>query len=251
MILFLAGTSDSRAAAAFLKDAGVELTLSTVSSYGRILAEAEGLICRDGILDQEGLVNWLQENQGTMLIDGTHPYATAASLAALAAVKEAGVTYVRLERPERPIPNTSWIHLVMSTEEAAEKAFSLGKSVLLTTGSRTLKIFVGRKPENCRLIARILPEVDGVGEARELGLLPRDIIAMEGPFSQEMNEALARHVGADVMVMKNSGDAGGTFEKLAACEALEIAAVVIDRPQIQFPKVVETKEELLALIQKK
>ena len=251
MILFLAGTSDSRAAATFLKDAGVELTLSTVSSYGRILAEAEGLICRDGILDQSGLVKWLKENRGTMLIDGTHPYATAASLAALGAAKEAGVSYIRLERPERPIPVAPWIHSVMSTEEAAKKAFELGKSVLLTTGSRTLKIFVEAKPEDGRLVARILPEPDGIGDARNLGFLPRDIIAMEGPFSQEMNEALIRHVGAQVVVMKNSGDAGGTFEKLAACETMGIAAVVIDRPQIQFPKVVETKEELLALIQNK
>lgn len=248
MILFLAGTSDSRAVAGKLKEAGISLVLSTVSPYGRVLAEAEGLECRDGALDTFGLVKWLQENKANLLIDGTHPYAIAASQTAMDAAEAAGISYVRLERPEKEIKEASWIHRVQSTEEAAEKAFQLGSSVLLTTGSRTLSTFMKQKPETTRLIARILPEPEGMTEARNLGFLPRDIIGMEGPFSVEMNQALIHHVQADVMVMKNSGDAGGTFEKLAACEKEKISAVVIDRPQLKYPLVFEDGTSLLQYI---
>lgn len=250
MILFLAGTSDSRAVAGKLKEAGITLILSTVSPYGRVLAEAEGLECRDGALDTLGLVKWLQENKASLLVDGTHPYAIAASQTAMEAAEAAEVSYVRLERPEKEIQEASWIHRVQSTEEAAEKAFELGTSVLLTTGSRTLSVFMNQKPEDTRVIVRILPEPEGMMEARNLGFLPRDIIGMEGPFSEEMNRALIDHVQADVMVMKNSGDAGGTFEKLSACEKEKISAVVIDRPRLKYPLVFEDGNSLLEYIKK-
>ena len=180
-----------------------------------------------------------------MIIDGTHPYAVAASQTALAAAQEAKIPYIRLERPEKPLPSGDWVHLVDSTLEAAKKAFELGDSVLLTTGSRTLEVFQKEKPDQARLVARILSEPNGVQLARELGFLPRDIIAMEGPFSQSMNEALIDHVGAKVMVMKDSGDAGGTSEKLLACQAKEIAAVVIARPKLDLPNVCVNVEEIV------
>lgn len=248
MILFLAGTSDSRAVAAKLKEAGVSLVLSTVSPYGRVLAEAEGLECRDGALDVFGLEKWLRENKASLLVDGTHPYAVVASQTAMDAAEAAGISYIRLERPEKEIKTASWIYRVRSTEDAAEKAFELGSTILLTTGSRTLSVFMNRKPEKSRLIARILPEPEGIATARNLGFLPRDVIGMEGPFSEEMNMALIRHVQADVMVMKNSGGAGGTFEKLTACEKEKIFAVVIDRPQLNYPLVFEDGALLLQYI---
>ena len=251
MILFLAGTSDSRQVAASLKERGIDLVLSTFSPYGRVLAEAEGLECRDGALDVDGILAWVEKNQGNLIIDGTHPYAVAASQTALAAAQEAKIPYIRLERPEKPLPSGDWVHLVDSTLEAAKKAFELGDSVLLTTGSRTLEVFQKEKPDQARLVARILSEPNGVQLARELGFLPRDIIAMEGPFSQSMNEALIDHVGAKVMVMKDSGDAGGTSEKLLACQAKEIAAVVIARPKLDLPNVCVNVEEIVEKMKEK
>ena len=107
MILFLAGTSDSRQVAASLKERGIDLVLSTFSPYGRVLAEAEGLECRDGALDVDGILAWVEKNQGNLIIDGTHPYAVAASQTALAAAQEAKIPYIRLARPETPIPSFS------------------------------------------------------------------------------------------------------------------------------------------------
>ena len=148
------------------------------------------------------------------------------------------------------MPDEPWLFRVETMEEAAAKAFELGTCIFLTTGSRTLGIFKKAQTEKSRLIARILPEPDGIGQARELGFMPRDIIGMEGPFSKELNEALFKNSLADVVVLKNSGKAGGTSEKLAACKALGIKAVVVDRPKLALPNQYETGEELLEALQK-
>ena len=245
MILFLAGTSDSRIVAEMLQSAGVELELSVVSTYGQMLAEAKGLSCRVGALDDAGLVDWIKEHNCTAIVDGTHPYAIAATQTALKAAEQTGIPYLRLERKEESLPEESWLYRVETMEDAAEKAFALGSCIFLTTGSRTLSVFKKAQTAESRLIARILPEPDGIGQARDLGFLPRDIIGMEGPFTKEMNEAFFINSLADVVVLKNSGKAGGTGEKLAACKALGLKAVVVDRPRLALPNRYETGEELL------
>lgn len=250
MILFLAGTSDSRAVAEMLKSAGIELELSVVSTYGQMLAEAKGLSCRAGALDEAGLVAWIKEHTCTAIVDGTHPYAIVATQTALKAAEQTDIPYLRLERKEEPLPQESWIYRVKTIEEAAKKAFELGTCIFLTTGSKTLGTFKNAQTEKSRLIARILPEPDGISQARELGFLPRDIIGMEGPFTKEMNEALFKNSLADVVVLKNSGKAGGTSEKLAACRALGIKAVILERSRLVLPNQYETGEELLEALQK-
>ena len=70
------------------------------------------------------------------------------------------------------------------------------------------------------------------------GILPKNIIAMQGPFSQELNKAMYRQAGAEVVVMKNSGRLGGSDTKLAAAIEAGIYAVVIDRPQIKYKNII-------------
>ena len=111
MILFLAGTSDSRIVAEMLQSAGVELELSVVSTYGQMLAEAKGLSCRVGALDDAGLVDWIKEHNCTAIVDGTHPYAIAATQTALKAAEQTGIPYLRLERKEESLPDfQEWEH---------------------------------------------------------------------------------------------------------------------------------------------
>ena len=55
-------------------------------------------------------------------------------------------------------------------------------------------------------------------------------IAMQGPASAELDAALLRHLGAVVLVTKDSGAAGGLDEKLRAAELAGATAVVVERP---------------------
>ena len=68
---------------------------------------------------------------------------------------------------------------------------------------------------------------------QEAGLQPSHILAMQGPFSTEMNVAMLKTVGASILVTKASGVAGGFPEKLEAARALGLTAVIIGRPPQQ------------------
>ena len=93
---------------------------------------------------------------------------------------------------------------------------------MLTTGSKTLKIFADHLiglPDT-RLIARMLPRQDNMEKCEELGIEQKNIVAMQGPFSKELNKALYNHYKVTLMITKESGKVGAVDEKLEA--ALEM-----------------------------
>ena len=65
----------------------------------------------------------------------------------------------------------------------------------------------------------------------DLGLRAKNILAIQGPFSYEMNVAMIRDYHADVMVTKNGGLVGGSDTKLKAAMDEGISIIVIDRPK--------------------
>ena len=81
-----------------------------------------------------------------------------------------------------------------------------------------------------RCYPRVLPSVEAVGKCRELGFPPGHIIAMQGPFSRALNEALIDQFAIRTLVTKDSGDAGGFQAKAAAARATGCALLVVERP---------------------
>ena len=124
-------------------------------------------------------------------------------------------------------------------------AVHLGNTVFLTVGSHTLPIFrAAAKGRNCRLIARVLPQPDVIAACLAAGFSPADIVALQGPFSCELNMALFREYGADVMVTKNSGAVGGMDEKMKAAIAMQMKVVVVQRPALVQEQVFSSVSEL-------
>ena len=63
------------------------------------------------------------------------------------------------------------------------------------------------------------------------GPAPRShIIAMQGPFSTQLNDALYAQLQIAVMVTKDSGEAGGVSEKVLPAPHRGIHVIVIRRP---------------------
>jgi len=85
----------------------------------------------------------------------------------------------------------------------------------------------------------VLPEPEVITVCRRLGFAPADIVAMQGPFSHQLNVALFREYGADVIVTKNSGLVGGTASKMSAAQELGLALVVIGRPVAEYSRVAD------------
>lgn len=247
MILVLAGTRDGRELAAYLQAAGFPVTVSVVSQYGKELAEGGNLLVEAGALDEAGLFKYLGAKDIKLIIDATHPYAVNVSRNAITASKKAGIAYLRYERAAVPLPDYEKLYRVTDFTEAADLAARLGGTVFLTTGSRQLKVFTSAPSlVGHRLVARVLPDAGVIAECTSLGLTAKDIIAMQGPFSQELNAALFKAYQAEAIVMKNSGAIGGSDTKITAAIELGLSIVVIDRPQIEYPQIVYTREEVLS-----
>ncbi len=238
MILILAGTADGRELARDIQAEGYRVLLSAATAYGQELAGETP--ARAGALDEAGFTGLISDEGIELVVDASHPFAANVSRTAISACELAGVPYVRFERPEVNVPENPLLYKVTSFPEAAEKAGALGDCIFLTTGSNKLELFVEAPSlRGKRLVARVLPLPDVIRKCLELGLKPADIAAMQGPFGVEMNLAMLIHYGAEVLVSKESGGLGGTDAKITAALELGIPVVLVQRPQIPYPRVVQ------------
>ncbi|MDF2635993.1 MAG: precorrin-6x reductase, partial [Pelosinus sp.] len=95
---------------------------------------------------------------------------------------------------------------------------------------------------------RVLPEPSVLVECLDLGFKPQDIVAMQGPFSHNLNVALFQEYRAEVIVTKNSGQIGGSDMKITAAMSLNLPLVIIDRPMIQYHNVVYDTDDVINFI---
>ncbi|SEA19963.1 precorrin-6A reductase [Selenomonas ruminantium] len=249
MIFVLAGTQDGREIVRLLLEQGHDVAASVVSSYGgELLAHACGQRCliNDKPLDEAALKDYLQEHDIRLLVDASHPYAANVSRNAIAVCQALSIPYIRYERDLSKL-DYDRITVVHSYEEAAQAAAALGTKIFLTTGSRNLDKFV-HSPDlkDCELTARVLPTAEVIGLCESLGLDAGHIVALQGPFSQELNRELFRKYGAEVIITKNSGTIGGTDTKFAAAAELNLPIVLIDRPKLNYPCITHDYAEVLA-----
>lgn len=249
MILILAGTQDARELVARLLAAKLPVIASVVSAYGESLLKQAELTVNGRALPEKALRNFLTEKKIATIVDATHPYAVHISETAMGLAKELSIAYIRYERAASPSPEYKKLFVVADYSEAVAKAAALGQTVFLTIGSRNLKIFTEASALRAHtLIARVLPTAEVLAECEAVGLTPRQIIAMQGPFSHALNRELYEKYHAEVVVTKNSGTVGGTDTKLSAAIALHLPVVMIDRPKLQYPCVVQTYEAVLEVL---
>ncbi|MGR3179647.1 MAG: precorrin-6A reductase [Candidatus Anammoxibacter sp.] len=245
MILVLSGTEDGKEIVKRLYDNGYDLLTSVATEYGKAMFERMSLgeICIQGRLDADGLVSLIEDKQIDLLIDATHPYATNVSLNAIKACNEKNIRYIRFQRRKTDLPVSKFIHVVNDVDEAISKCKELGKKIMLTTGFNNIKDFVRLNGE-IELVVRVLPIANHVQECVKMGIHASNIIALQGPFSFELNKALYERFKVDTIVTKDSGKQGGVIEKIDAAVKSEINVVLIKRPEIDYPCVYSLIDEI-------
>ncbi|MBR1805588.1 MAG: precorrin-6A reductase [Selenomonadaceae bacterium] len=248
-IFLIAGTQDGRELAQILLEHGFDVTASVVSDYGRkLLQTCAGLKINDKPLDADELEKILREGNFDAVVDASHPYAQNVSANAIRAAQAANIFYVRYERAQVEVTGEN-VFRVDGYEAAAVKASELGKNIFVTTGSRNLKTFVTSPAlKDCNLTVRVLPTAEVLAQCEALGLSPKQIVAIQGAFSTQLNVELFRHAKAEVLVTKNSGQVGGADTKLAAAAILNLPVVLIDRPKIDYPNLAATFDEVCSLL---
>ena len=124
--------------------------------------------------------------------------------------------------------------IVQDFNEAVELLSHTEGNIFLTTGSKTLQEFTSVPDYKERIALRVLPMLDSLSKALELGYKPANIICMQGPFSELLNIEMMRKYNSRYLVTKDSGSIGGFEEKAQAAAKAGAKLIVIARNGKEF-----------------
>lgn len=225
MIWIIGGTSESRDLLDRIQDLD-KFIISFATEAARDFVSSPNLIIAR--MDYGEMLEFIEENKISLIINLAHPYASLVTENAKRAAREKNIKYIRYIR-EGKLDSRQGIYL-KDYETAYEYIAKLEGNIFFTTGSKNIGDFEKIKGEN-RFIYRILPARESIDECRKYNISLRDIVAAVGPFSKEYNKIMFKEYQADYVVMKDSGDRGGSLEKIEACNEVNIRPIIIGREE--------------------
>lgn len=228
-ICIFGGTTEGRKLAEFLSGQPCDVTVCVATDYGQtLLPEAEHVSVSAKRLPVGEIVSLLTEHRFDLVIDATHPYAQSITKSIASACRETGTLRWRLLRSASGV--SSEHTYVETVSDAAAFLAGTEGNILLTTGSKELAKFSQLPGFSERVWARVLPLQSSLDACAQAGLPASHIFAMQGPFSEVMNAAMLRTIGAQYLVTKDGGAPGGFEEKESAAKSAGARLVVIGRP---------------------
>ena len=223
-VLIFAGTTEGRKLAEILADANeaenhtnrarIACSVCVATDYAREMMDKDRLDVHCGRLTEEEMETLMRDGGYDVVVDATHPYAQIVSQNVRQAAKRQSIPMIRLRRSTERADDDL---MTFQTHEACSVwlAKQTG-NILLTTGSKDLGVYAADETIKKRLFVRVLPGEESIRLCTAQGITGRQIIAMQGPFSEKMNECILKEYSIDWMVTKISGHAGGFEEKLEA-----------------------------------
>lgn len=243
MIWIIGGTKDSRVFLEKFASADKNIVVSTATEYGGKLLEGLPVKVVSKRLPLELMREFVEKNSIKTIVDISHPYAFEVSKNAMKVAEEFSIAYYRFEREE--------IHIIpdrfsefQNINDLLEYCDKLDGNILVTLGSNNIEHFSKLKNLE-KFYFRILPKWDMVKKCEDNGILPKNIIAMQGPFSLNMNKAMIEQLNIKYLVTKKGGDPGGEREKIDACNEKEIEVILLEKPKIQYPNCYRNIDDLI------
>lgn len=257
-IVIFGGTVEGRQLAERLRSTGIQLHICVATEYGAsLLPDGGNVHVYAGRMNESQMEQFLLEKRAEYCLDATHPYAAEVTKNIVHACENTRLPYIRIMRKEagqKDLPGEKEkqdnVVFVKDVEEAAEYLCKTVGNIFITTGSKELEKYTVIPDYRSRCIARVLPTLPVMEKCRELGFEGRNLIGMQGPFSEEMNYCMLKQSGAEWMVTKDSGKAGGYPEKCEAALRLGIHVIVIGRPPEQPEHTMELEEAVELLREK-
>lgn len=233
-ILIFAGTTEGRELSEYLAAAGIAHTLCVATEYGKIVLKEHPCVkVHKGRMDREEMESYIKNGNFGAVVDATHPYAEVVTQNIRHAMQDMDIPYLRLKRESNVTSSYEKIQYFKDSVSCARALEKTDGNILLTTGSKELSVFVKFIDKKERLYARVLPGIESLQLCMDCGIAGRQILALQGPFSTQMNEAMLRQYQIKWLVTKASGNAGGYQEKLDAAQNLDIPVFVIGCPAEQ------------------
>lgn len=261
-LLVFAGTTEGRILLSSLADAdhedGLGIVACVATDYGKELLEKSvpHIKVLAGRLDEAEIIALIEEEGFDCVIDGTHPYARVVTENIKSACNRTDCSYIRVIRASgeevseglpgelaEEIPADRCLFFEDHEEVVSFLSRHDGK-ILMTIGSKSLADYTKLEGYRERLFIRVLPMAEVLENCANLGFSGNQILAMQGPFSFELNRALMVQIGAEYLVTKDTGDSGGFGEKLRAALDLGITPLILGRKEEEGFSIEETFSHL-------
>ncbi|NMX76524.1 cobalt-precorrin-6A reductase [Pseudomonas sp. WS 5532] len=214
-ILLLGGVTEALAIARTL---GPEHIYS-LAGVGRVPTDLTCQVRVGGYGGHAGLAQFVRDEQISLILDATHPYAAQISQNAATAATVCGIPCWALRRPAwQPQAGDDWRE-VRDWAELIE-ALKPFKRPLFTLGREPLQ-HLDEIPADQFWTLRALDVYPGNERC--------EVIGARGPFLIEDERALFERRGIDVLISKNSGSAA-TEPKLEVARELGVPVLVLKRP---------------------
>lgn len=265
-LLIFAGTTEGRLLAEYAADSGMRCWVSTATEYGKsLLDNLPGIEAVCGRMDEEKIRAFIRERKLSLVIDATHPFAVRATECIRKACLAENTEYVRCVRElheekkslavsgKKNPDESEKEHRIVEVKSVAEAVDYLKQTegnILIATGSRDLAMYTEIPDYRKRCFARVLSTRESVEKSVSLGFEGKHLIAMQGPFSVDMNLAVLRQTEASYFVTKESGHAGGFEEKEEAAAGAGAVLIVIGRTEERGMSLEETKRVIDAFGQR-
>ena len=228
--IIFSGTTEGRQMSEKLSAAGIDHIVCVATEYGELVMEKTPYAdIRQGRLDAEGMQELISA-EASSVFDATHPYAEEVSENIRKACENTRKGYVRILRPETGPDMIEGSRVFEDAASCAEALKETEGNILLTTGSRDIAVYAADPDVRSRLFARVLPSEESIRYCSAADISGRQVMALQGPFSREMNTATIRQYDISVLVTKASGPEGGFYEKISAARECGIPAYIIGRP---------------------
>ncbi len=238
-LLILGGTGEAAQLARRVVDV-FQGQLECIVSYSGVTGHQPDLPCKvhvGGFGGASGVIQYLEQEKVTHLVDATHPFAEKISQHAYIAANACKIPLVFFQRPPwQPHPGDRWLE-VDNMEQALEQVAKLEAKTFLTIGIKELSRFDGLG--NVPFLVRL------VNETKEaLPLAKYESVVSHPPFDVEGEKNLMREHGIRLLVTKNSGGEQ-TEAKIIAARDEKIAVLMINRPPREPGEYVSNVEDVI------
>lgn len=245
MIWVIGGTKDSRDfLEKYIKETKNEnIIVSTSTEYGGKLIENLNVQVSSKKMSKDAMLNFVELNKINKIIDTSHPYAFEVSKNAMEVAEEKNIEYFRFEREEVDILPKKYT-IFEDIENLINYVENLEGNILVTLGSNNILYFKDMK-NLPNIYFRILPKWEMVKRCEDNNILPKNIIAMQGPFSENLNFAMLEQLNIEYLITKKAGDTGGEREKVLACDRGNIEIIYLEKKKMEYRNCYSKIDELI------
>ncbi|MCD8444195.1 precorrin-6A/cobalt-precorrin-6A reductase [Tenacibaculum finnmarkense] len=243
MILVFGGTTEGKKVATLLQEKLMPFVYSTKTNIS--FDETEIASYRYGALTENDLENYLIENNISIIINASHPFAEILHKTIAKIAENLQIPVIRFGRELLSKTINQSVFYVNNYTDALN-LLSSEKTVLALTGVQSIKILKPWWLKNTTYF-RILNRPESLAIASESNF-PKNQLILEFPSSDLDKEiSIINQKNIDIILTKETGNSGFLNTKIEAALKTDTQIIIIKQPKIpKYFKIVFNEDELIS-----